>query len=313
MRTCDCYGKFGIGDVSVATLSNMVRYVTWLYQTSVQFICSRFIFIILWEIRRRYRKVQDRYTNILNQHEVPIDLPTTYLPPTLIWGMDNHGPRDTPNPTPRSSLRRLPRCHFYQKLHWRRRYIRVTNATTNRTSNATIPADLHVTLLVGKKTGARGEELYLQGHIYIETVQRPGSDDEEEWEYVYLADPSRRQYPKPGEPPVSEEWWLTENTHKGHIYLQKILRGDGSNKEEYDLAYLADPSTRRDVNRIERPASEESWYCPKVYKLSSGPAPILALASNGTDCGRGGAQSSTTIRSDQSNPDLKAPPICFNN
>lgn len=25
MRTCDCYGKFGIGDVSVATLSNMVR------------------------------------------------------------------------------------------------------------------------------------------------------------------------------------------------------------------------------------------------------------------------------------------------
>ncbi|KAK3334373.1 hypothetical protein B0H65DRAFT_566462 [Neurospora tetraspora] len=92
--------------------------------------------------------------------------------------------------------------------------VRWTNNRTGRTYNVTSDADLHITLYAGMKNGKRGDELYFQGHIYLEKKQRPDSDDSGDFDYVYLADPSTRLYPKPGEPPASEEWHYTTNTFR---------------------------------------------------------------------------------------------------
>ncbi|KAK3334377.1 hypothetical protein B0H65DRAFT_553716 [Neurospora tetraspora] len=60
---------------------------------------------------------------------------------------------------------------------------------------------------------------------------------------------------------------------QGHIYLEKILRSDGKNVEEFDYQYPANPSTRKYHHRWgEKPASEEWWYTQTTYKVSSGPA-----------------------------------------
>ncbi|EAA29864.1 hypothetical protein GE21DRAFT_3850 [Neurospora crassa] len=122
--------------------------------------------------------------------------------------------------------------HEDQNLHDELGTVRKqTNVITGRVSNETLPADLHVTLYAGRKNGMRGDELYLQGHIY----------------------------------------------------LQKVLRGNGENKEEYDYEFLSDPSKRKYVLWGERPRSEEWWLTPNTYPASSGPAPVLGLAAGTTE------------------------------
>lgn len=84
-----------------------------------------------------------------------------------------------------------------------------------------VPDDLHITLIIGKKeVDGGGDELYLQGHVYLE----------------------------------------------------KTLRGDGSNRDEYDHAFLSDASKRRDGKLC-----EEWHYTRGASPKSSDRAPPLAL------------------------------------
>ncbi|KAL0474080.1 hypothetical protein QR685DRAFT_542555 [Neurospora intermedia] len=72
--------------------------------------------------------------------------------------------------------------------------LRYTDGWTGRQHNMITDADPHITLYVGKQRGKRGQELLLQGHIYLEKVQED-KEDAGEWHYSYLADPTKRYIP----------------------------------------------------------------------------------------------------------------------
>ena len=92
--------------------------------------------------------------------------------------------------------------------------VKKTNVNTGRVRNVTGPADLHITLLAGKKEGERGEELYLQGHIFVEKVLKGDGSNPDEFDYKLLEDPRSRKHLLPGDTVTSsEEWFLTPNTH----------------------------------------------------------------------------------------------------